>query len=137
MNATVRVAMLAVTLVALGTSSILAAATRAHASYTVDQAWQGRLDYYQSCAECHGGKLGGVFGPALAGGNDNLQYQSVSDVYGYMSAHMPHGNPESLPEQQYVAIMAFLMQSHGIRPGTKPLSLATIDTDLTLMGNAR
>ncbi len=124
-------------LAALAKPGAVASQTKSHASFTAQQAWQGRLDYYQSCAECHGGKLDGQFGPALAGGDDNLQYQSVKDVYAYMSAHMPHGNPEGLPQEQYVAIMAFLMQSHGIAAGARPLTTSTIDTDVTLMGNGR
>jgi mono/diheme cytochrome c family protein len=114
-----------------------AAAPAPNASFTAEQAYQGRLDYYESCAECHGGKLEGHFGPALAGGNDNLQFQRVKDVYGYMAAHMPHGNPEGLPEAQYVAIMAFLMQSHGIAAGPRRLTKAAIDTDSALLGNGR
>jgi mono/diheme cytochrome c family protein len=124
-------------LVALVTSALRAAPVVRATSYTSDQAWQGRLAYYRSCAECHGGKLEGVFGPALAGGNDNLQYQSVSGVYDYMAAHMPHGNPESLPEGEYVAIMAFLMQSHGLAPGPRPLTKAAIEADVSLLGNGR
>jgi mono/diheme cytochrome c family protein len=115
----------------------VASQTKSHVSYTMQQAWQGRLDYYESCAECHGGKLDGQFGPALAGGDDNLQFQSVKAVYAYMSAHMPHGNPEGLPQAQYVAIMAFLMQSHGIAAGPRPLTKPAIDTDTALMGNGR
>ena len=122
--------------VALATTA-LGAAPVAHASYTAQQAWQGRLDYYRSCAECHGGTLGGVFGPALAGGDDNLQYQSVSAVYAYMAAHMPHGNPESLPQEQYVAIMSFLMQSHGIAAGQRPLTKVSIDRDAALLGGSK
>jgi len=124
-------------LVLAGGSALTAATTPAATSYTVQQAYVGRLDYYASCAECHGAKLEGVFGPALAGGDDNLKYQAVNGVYGYMAAHMPHGNPEGLPQEQYVAIMAFLMQSHGLAAGTKPLTKAAIDADATLMGNGR
>ncbi len=113
------------------------AAPVSQASYTTQQAWQGRLSYYRTCAECHGGSLGGVFGPALAGGNDNLQYQAVNDVYDYMTAHMPHGNPESLPENEYLAIMAFLMQSHGLPAGSRELTKASVERDASLMGGAK
>jgi mono/diheme cytochrome c family protein len=118
---------------ATGTTASLEAAPRA-ATYTAAQAWDGRLDYYRSCAECHGGTLGGVFGPALAGKDGNLQYQSVSAVYGYMAAHMPHGDPEGLSDSEYVAIMAFLMQSHGIRSGTHELTKPEAEADKMLMG---
>jgi len=132
-----RVGVFAFAVVTFAASALNAAAVTKQASYTTEQASVGRLLYYASCAECHGGKLEGVFGPALAGSNGNLQYQSVKDVYAYMAAHMPHGNPESLPQEQYVAIMAFLMQSHGIAAGPQPLTKAAIDADATLLGNGR
>ncbi len=124
---TLRIATVTAGLLVLAASALSAAPP--HASYTPDQAWRGRLDYYRSCAECHGGALEGVFGPALAGGDDNLKYQSVKDVYTYAAAHMPHGDPESLPEGEYVDIMAFLMQAHGIRAGSRELTKTTIDAD--------
>jgi mono/diheme cytochrome c family protein len=133
----VRVVGLSGALILIGGSALTAGAAPPAASYTAKQADAGRLDYYESCAECHGAKLEGVFGPALAGSDDNLKYQAVRDVYGYMSAHMPHGNPEGLPEEQYVAIMAFLMQSHGLPAGPTPLTKAAIAADATLLGDGR
>jgi mono/diheme cytochrome c family protein len=130
-------AALPLALVLAGGLALTAGTTPPTASYTEQQAYVGRLDYYVSCAECHGAKLEGVFGPALAGRDDNLKYQAVNGVYGYMAAHMPHGNPEGLPQEQYVAIMAFLMQSHGFPAGTRPLTKAAIDADAMLMGNGR
>jgi mono/diheme cytochrome c family protein len=132
----VRASAMVCSFLAISGTAFGAGASRS-ASYTTEQAYAGRLDYYESCAECHGAKLEGVFGPALAGSDDNLKYQAVRDVYGYMSAHMPHGNPEGLPEEQYVAIMAFLMQSHGLPAGAKPLTKAAIDADATLLGDGR
>jgi mono/diheme cytochrome c family protein len=116
---------------------LIAATALPSTSYTSQQAYAGRLDYYTSCAECHGAKLEGVFGPALAGRDDNLKYQAVSAVYGYMTVHMPHGNPGGLPRENYVAIMAFLMQSHGLAAGTKPLTQAAIAADAMPMGSGR
>jgi mono/diheme cytochrome c family protein len=132
-----RVAALSGTLLLIGSSALTAGTAPARASYTTEQAYAGKLDYYESCAECHGAKLEGVFGPALAGDDGNLQYQAVKDVYTYMAAHMPHGNPGGLPQEQYVAIMAFLMQSHGLPAGTKPLTKSAIETDAALMGTGQ
>jgi mono/diheme cytochrome c family protein len=123
--------------VALVALSAVTAAGNTWASYTPQQASAGRLDYYVSCAECHGANLEGVFGPALAGADDNLKYQSVAAVYGYMSTHMPHGNPEGLAPDQYIDIMAFLMQSHGLAGGPDRLTKAAIGADTALMGEKR
>ncbi len=61
-----RVAVLSGALVLMGGSALTAgAAPPSAASYTSKQADAGRLDYYESCAECHGAKLEGVFGPTI------------------------------------------------------------------------
>ncbi len=119
-------------MVALGIGSMTVAATPV--SYTKDQAWQGRVTYYEHCAECHGGGLEGKFGPALAGGDDRTQYESGSAVYAYYSVSMPHGNPGALSTAEYVDIMAFLYQQHGRPAGTRPLTVQTIAADAQPLG---
>lgn len=114
--------------------AVAAAASPPPASYTADQAWQGRLTYYAHCAECHGGGLGGNIGPALAGGDDRTQYETGADVYAYVATHMPHGNPGGLSATEYVNVMAFLYQQHHRAPGKRPLTAATLAADATKLG---
>jgi mono/diheme cytochrome c family protein len=103
-------------------------------SYTPDQAWRGRLAYYQNCAECHGGNLGGVTGPALAGRDGNLQWQTGASIWSEISVEMPDGNGGGLPRQTYVDIMAFLYQQHHKPPGNKPLDVRAIEADDSPLG---
>ncbi|HTV72628.1 MAG TPA: c-type cytochrome [Candidatus Acidoferrales bacterium] len=103
-------------------------------SYTAAQAWHGRLLYYEHCAECHGGDLGGMYGPALAGPNGELQWETGQYVYSYITAAMPHGDPGALPAMDYVDLMAFLYQQHGKPAGTKPLDAKAIEADAAKMG---
>ncbi|HTU82566.1 MAG TPA: c-type cytochrome [Candidatus Acidoferrales bacterium] len=91
-------------------------------SYTVLQAHHGQTLYYEQCAECHGGMLEGQIGPALAGGDGNVQWETVSYVWTYVTAHMPAGNAGGLSLSDYADILAFLLQEHGHVPGRARLT---------------
>jgi mono/diheme cytochrome c family protein len=122
--------------VLLLTALLIAAATPPPPvpSYTETQAARGRILFYENCAECHGASLAGNFGPALAGPNGNVQWESVSYVWGYMTAHMPAGNADGLKPQQYLDIMAFLIQQHGHHAGSSPLTAPAAASSKALMG---
>lgn len=122
----------------LATATLLTlgvAAPPAHRSYTMQQADAGRLAYIENCAECHGGELEGQFGPALAGENSRVQWESPQYVYGYFSVAMPHGHPGQLTQREYVDIMAFILQRHNVAPGTRPLTAAALAADTSAIGN--
>jgi len=103
-------------------------------SYTGDQAVKGQILFYENCAECHGADLAGNFGPALAGGGGNVQWETVSYVWTYMTAHMPAGNAGGLRPDEYLGIMAFLLKVHGHPPGAAPLSSAAAAASKAFMG---
>jgi mono/diheme cytochrome c family protein len=113
------------------------AAPAGTASFTADQAWQGRFDYIARCAECHGGDLHGYFGPALQGPDSNVPWQTPKAVWTYMTVHMPAGDAGALPQKQYLEIMAFLMQSNGRRAGRAALTPAAIAADPAALDEAR
>jgi mono/diheme cytochrome c family protein len=114
-------------------ASALAAAPKppARVSYTADQAWQGRLTYLARCAECHAGDLHGQHGPALAGDGSNVPWQTPLAVWQYMTAQMPVGDAGGLPDKDYLAIMAFILKSNGMRPGRAALTKDAIARDTT------
>ncbi|MGA9274892.1 MAG: cytochrome c [Candidatus Cybelea sp.] len=120
-----RLVVLAVTLLALVTPRA--------PSYTDTQATQGQILFYENCAECHGASLEGKFGPALAGDGSNVQWETVSYVWEYMTAHMPAGNAAGLSSDEYVKIMAFLLKMHG-NPPAGPLTPQAADTSKAPMG---
>lgn len=102
-------------------------------SYSADQARAGQTLYYENCAECHGASLEGNYGPALAGPDGNLQWETAQYVFQYMTGHMPAGNADGLTSQQYVEIMAFLLSRHHHAPG-KPLTAAAANASQALLG---
>ncbi len=125
-------------LAAVATAALLTlgvASASGHPSYTAPQADAGRLDYIEHCAECHGGELEGTFGPALAGQNSRVQWESPQYVYGYFSVAMPHGHPGQLTQREYVDIMAFILQRHNKPAGTRPLTAAALAADTAAIGN--
>ena len=94
--------------------------------YTKAQATAGKLIFDKTCAICHGDHLQGGVGPALSGQMflSVSQYQKISADYFYhfMSTHMPLTNPGSLTKEQYLSIMAYMLEVNGYPPGSQPLT---------------
>ena len=96
------------------------------ADYTKAQADAGKDTYDNTCAVCHGDHMQGGAGPALAG-QDFLsvsQYQKITAKYffKFMSTHMPLTDPGSLTKQQYLDILAYLLEMNGYRAGSHELT---------------
>lgn len=103
-------------------------------SFTLEQANRGQLEFYEHCAECHGAKAQGHYGPALIGSDGNVQWYTVKYIYQYSLYQMPHGNPGALPKSVYVDIVAYLLKMHGNRPGKKALTPAVANSSTALFG---
>lgn len=101
--------------------------TRAQAPrgvYTQSQAADGRTAYQTNCAACHAADLGGGFeSPQLAGSNFLRQWGSktVGDLIKRIQTTMPPANPNSLGQDTYVNIAAFILESNGASVGAEPL----------------
>jgi mono/diheme cytochrome c family protein len=105
-----------------------AAATDAlPALYTAAQAEAGHAKYIATCQICHGNKLQGRVGPALKGPNfaSAKAAFTVSDVFTIVSQNMPASQPGTLPHNDYVDIMAFLLQQNGYPAGQSALAFDT------------
>lgn len=94
------------------------------ALYTAAQAFAGAQKYAQHCAQCHGPHLKGAKGPTLVGpyflsAKANF---AVGDIFSFVSQNMPATQPGSLPHDDYVQIMAFLLQQNGYPPGKTELT---------------
>ena len=113
---------------------LLALVTPQPPSYSDAQATKGQILFYENCTECHGAGLEGNFGPALAGSGSNVQWETVTYVWQYMTAHMPAGNAAGLRESEYLEIMAFLIKAHGHPPGPAPLRAKAALESKALMG---
>jgi mono/diheme cytochrome c family protein len=97
---------------------------RVPALYTAAQATAGMGKFLGNCGMCHGAKLQGISGPSLKGPNfasDKADF-SVSDVFTIVSQNMPAANPGSLEHDDYVNIMAYLLQQNGYPAGSTALT---------------
>lgn len=96
------------------------------AIYTAEQAAAGRAAYMANCAACHLNDLRGRNeAPAVAGPNFLSAWgqKSAKELYDYIAAAMPPGRA-NLPADQYLAIVAYLLQMNGAPVGTQALAPA-------------
>jgi len=97
------------------------------ALYTADQATAGKQKFADNCSQCHGDNLEGMAGPALKGklfASPKAGYH-VGDIFTIVSQNMPSTQPGSLAHDDYVQIMAFLLQQNGYPSGSTPLAFDT------------
>ncbi|HEY0198397.1 MAG TPA: c-type cytochrome [Rhodanobacter sp.] len=94
------------------------------ALYTAAQADSGKQKFMDNCAQCHGPTLEGRAGPALKGANFAPAKANfhVGDIFTIVSQNMPATEPGTLPHQDYVEIMAFLLQQNGYPAGSEALT---------------
>lgn len=94
------------------------------ALYTEAQATSGKQKFLDNCAQCHGQDLEGMAGPALKGPNFASAQANfhVGDIFTIVTHNMPATQPGSLPHQDYVEIMAFLLQQNGYPAGSNDLT---------------
>ena len=93
------------------------------ALYTDTQAKIGFAKFIGNCAMCHGTHLEGRSGPSLKGpnwANEKANY-TVGEVFTVVSQQMPATGPGTLANDDYVQIMAYLLQQNGYPAGAKPL----------------
>src|SRR5262249_11103369 len=86
----------------------------------------GRSTYQQNCASCHLADLGGRNeAPPLAGANFMAAWRTrtTKDLFDYMHTMPPSG--PSLTDDQYLGIVAFVLQSNGAAPGPGALTSTT------------
>lgn len=89
---------------------------------------------HQNCwkANCHGAQPYPENGftlprvvPPLIGPGTLQRFATAADLYAYIRARMPFHAPGSLPEEDYRAITAFLLQRHGIPADGQPFDPET------------
>ncbi|MGH7481834.1 MAG: c-type cytochrome [Longimicrobiales bacterium] len=80
------------------------------------QAARGEAVYTESCAACHarGSFDGDVFLSRWSG-------RTVHDLYQLISTLMPMDNPGALSPEEYVAIIAYILELNGMPAAAAPL----------------
>ncbi|MGS1014664.1 c-type cytochrome [Rhodanobacter sp. UC4437_H4] len=94
------------------------------ALFTETQAASGKQKFEDHCAFCHGSTLAGRAGPALKGPHFAPAKADfhVGDIFGIVSKNMPATEPGSLAHEDYVEIMAFILQQNGYPAGSDALT---------------
>ncbi|MEP6942185.1 MAG: PQQ-binding-like beta-propeller repeat protein [Betaproteobacteria bacterium] len=92
--------------------------------FSASQVAQGRWQYSQKCAVCHGAQLQGTGAPALKGKPFVEQWGSkkLSELYGYIHSNMPLGRAGTLPNQEYADIVAYVLAQNGLPAGNEMLT---------------
>lgn len=102
--------------------------------YSAEQAARGEKLYARSCGGCHRDDASGgddseppLRGPNFTGGWEGA---SVAELYDFVATNMPKTRPGSLPLEECIDIVAFLLKVNDI-----PAGAGTLTTDVkTLMG---
>ena len=94
------------------------------AFFSTEQVSQGRWEYSQKCAVCHGAQLEGGGAPALKGRIFNSQWNghSLQDFYNYIHQNMPLGQGGALNSQEYADIVAYILAQNGLPAGNERLT---------------
>jgi len=105
---------------------VSSANSQADGAFTAGQAAKGAAVYAKSCAACHGQKLEGSSSTALVGASFAGKWgdgkHSIDDLYFVIRTQMPYGAAGTLTDQQYLDVVAFMLQSNGSRAGNKMLT---------------
>ena len=117
---------LTVAVLALAPSLAWAAATVQDGVFTPEQARHGKEVYLAQCATaCHQPNLVGS-GPApdLAGADFLARWEelSLADLHKKIRTTMPMIKPGSLPPEDYLAVLAYLLEANGFPAGASALT---------------
>ena len=89
--------------------------------FSTAQLAQGRWEYSQKCAVCHGAQLQGGGAPTLKGATFVAQWNGklLKDFYSYVYHNMPLGQAGALSGQEYADIVAYILGRNGVPAGTE------------------
>ncbi|QQS45872.1 MAG: PQQ-binding-like beta-propeller repeat protein [Acidobacteriota bacterium] len=109
---------------ALTAAALRTASSQVERLYTQAQAERGKSLYGQHCASCHGQSLEGTPASPLAGERFLAKWsdRTLDELYFITKMQMPYGKPDSLPAQQYLDIVAFMLASNGYAAGERELT---------------
>jgi PQQ-dependent dehydrogenase (s-GDH family) len=107
-----------------------AAASADLPSFTEAQAAAGKPGYTASCAVCHGDTLtNNTYGPPLAGPffEQNWEGKAVVDLLAKVHT-MPPSVPDSLSDEVYADMTAYILSVNGLPAGSEPLTAESVGT---------
>ena len=100
------------------------AAADGTAFFSSSQVSQGRWEYSQKCAVCHGAQLQGGGAPALKGREFVALWNGklLKNFYNYIHTNMPLGQGGELNSQEYADIVAYVLAQNGLHGGDEKLT---------------
>lgn len=90
-----------------------------------EQVIHGEALYHEHCAQCHGvGEEGeSRSAPKLIGEGHPLRvYRTAQILYDYTSLTMPFDEPDALEDEEYWAVIAFMLDANDLLPEGAELS---------------
>jgi polar amino acid transport system substrate-binding protein len=104
-------------------------------AYTGGQLAMGQAQYTQYCSGCHLPTLAGnpastpprppLTGPKFA---SKWQGKTAADLFNFASKNMPYGHGGTLGHDQYMAIVAYVLQQNGVASDGKLLDDKRLST---------
>jgi cytochrome c len=80
------------------------------------QVAQGQKVYLAHCALCHGQKGEGGGAHPLVGPGKLRGYQNAFNLYNYTKLTMPFDKPQSLKDEEYWAVVAYMLHANNLLP---------------------
>jgi mono/diheme cytochrome c family protein len=100
--------------------------------YTPEQGEQGKILFESNCSTCHKSDLSGDRGPALTGDTffSSWEAGSVNKLYTKIKETMPRNRgTTSLSEDNYLAIVAYILQANAFPPSKDDMELSVDDLE--------
>jgi mono/diheme cytochrome c family protein len=98
--------------------------------FTAEQAAAGRQSHQKECASCHAGDLGGRDdAPALTGDAFMATWgtRTTKELFEFVGTTMPPEGSSMTPDD-YLGVVAHMLQQNGATAGTRPLTATTAVT---------
>ena len=105
--------------------ALLAGQQSPASQYTAAQASAGRAAYQTSCAVCHAESLkGSGDAPSLAGSQFMAAWgrRTTRELVSFLQTKMPPDQPGRISQEEYVNIVALLLQANGAPAGSQALT---------------
>ena len=101
-------------------------ATSARVLFTRTQADAGAQVYARSCASCHGNRLDDGLSIPLVGPAFIKKWtepgKTLDDLYYITRTTMPKNKGRTLPDEDYIAVLAYMLDRNGYAPGDSALT---------------
>lgn len=107
--------------------------------FTEEQVRRGAAAYSSDCVACHASDLrGNSNSPGLVGLGFLFLWEGrpLSELFMQMRQTMPSDRPAALPEQTYIDLLAFLLDSNGFPAGAAPLTAEIANSGILISSPA-